>query len=96
MMSDSKMPLVEYFEETDTLGIQFRPGPGVGAREITEGVVATFDAQRRLVAIEFFGEVAKEYPELVAAAERPVAPDQSGVNPQPLRQTAEPNEPYRA
>jgi hypothetical protein len=73
-MTKNKIPSIEYFEDTNTLVMQLSPGPGVGAREIAEGVIATFDASRRLVGIELLGDVAHDYPELVAAAERDQRP----------------------
>jgi len=92
----NKIPSIEYYEDTNTLAMQLSPGPGVGAREIAEGVIATFDAQRRIVGIELLGDVARDYPDLVAVAERPMASKSPTANPDPLRQTAEPNGPYRA
>ena len=63
-----KYPSVEYYEDTDTLAIFLAPGPGVGAREIEAGVVATFDKERRLIGIELLNHAAESYPALAAAA----------------------------
>ena len=65
-----KDPIIDYYEDSNTFAIQLCPGPGVGAKDIAEGVIATFDAQDRLVGIELVGDVAKDYPELVAAVRK--------------------------
>ena len=76
-----KYPRMEYDEDTDIFTIDLSSDPGEGGvSEIAPGVLVTFDAHHRLVSIELVGEVAKEYPELVASM-REQAPKQ------PLRRT---------
>jgi len=63
-------PLIDYYEDSNTMAIQFRQGPGVGGKDIAQGVIATFDAEDRLVGIELMGNVARDYPELVASVRK--------------------------
>ena len=63
-----KYPSVEYYKDTDTLAIDLAPGPGVGAKEIEAGIIATFDKERRLIGIEILNSAVENYPGLVAAA----------------------------
>jgi len=65
-----KYPCMEYDEQANAFSVQFRPGPGAGARDIAEGVIATLDERGRLVMIELVGDVAADYPELVAATRK--------------------------
>lgn len=43
---------LSYFTETDTLYVELASGTASEAEEISEGVVADYDAQRRLLGLE--------------------------------------------
>jgi hypothetical protein len=63
-----KYPSINYFEDTDTLSVSLAPGPGVESEEIAPGVIATFDKDSRVIALEMLNHAAATYPELVKAA----------------------------
>ena len=65
-----KYPTIRYYAETDSLAINLAPGTGNGASEIGEGIIATFDKDGRILALELFNNVARDYPELVTAAQK--------------------------
>ena len=41
-----------YYEETDSLYIEFRDGTGVEAREVSEGVIVDLDGQGNVVGLD--------------------------------------------
>ena len=43
---------LHYYPETDSLYIEFKPGPGVEAREIASGLVVDLDAAGRVVGLD--------------------------------------------
>lgn len=44
---------IQYFPETDTLSVWFASGPSADTEEIGPGAVVDFDAEGRVIAIEF-------------------------------------------
>ena len=43
---------LHHYPETDSLYIDLNPGPSADSREITEGLVADFDAEGNIVGID--------------------------------------------
>ena len=43
---------LHYYEETDSLYIEFRPGPGVETREVSEGLNVDLDADGDVVGFD--------------------------------------------
>ncbi|MEX2598443.1 MAG: DUF2283 domain-containing protein [Dehalococcoidia bacterium] len=70
-------PDIHYDEQSDTLSILLGEASDTVSYEPVPGVIVTVDAQQRVVAIEFEGEVQQRFASLIEKSQK--TPEKNGL-----------------